>query len=206
MSASLLYCIHMHPLLIKQNELHAEATHLITEVLSPVLREFGEFIVGGSYVYTLLNHPDIDIDVVSPHASREVYAELCKKLLLLPQVSVLKTKDRVAFPHAHRGDRPTGYWIAPRIVYDEHTWTVDIWLQKPESHTGQTCRFAERLAQIGDEERVTILSLKEQLIAEGCYGVGQEFESVHVYDAVLDKGIRSAEELRSSMSKKCFLD
>ncbi len=187
----------MHPLLTKQNELHAEATQLITEILNPTLAEFGEVTIGGSYVYKLLNYPDVDIDVVSPHASREMYAELCKKLLLLPQVSVLKTKDRVAFPHEHRGDRPTGYWIAPHIVYGEHTWTVDIWFLKPEHYTGKTARYAERLNQIGDEDRIVILSLKEQLIAEGCYGVGKEFESIHIYDAVLDKGVRSVEELRS---------
>ena len=56
----------MHPLLQRQESLHKEATRLLDEVVYPILNKFGEVKIGGSYVYQLLNHPDIDLDVVTP--------------------------------------------------------------------------------------------------------------------------------------------
>ncbi len=110
----------MHQLLIRQEALHKEATELLDEIIYPLLKQFGDVGTGGSYVYELLNHPDIDLDVVTPNLTKGLFADLCRALLSLETVSGFRANDRVNFPHSHPGDRPTGYWIAPEINFGEN--------------------------------------------------------------------------------------
>ena len=187
----------MHPLIQKQEQLHAEATKLLEELIYPILEDFGKMNVGGSYAYKLLNHPDIDIDVVNPELSKEMYAKLCAKLIEITSVSRFKTTDRVNFPHAHGDQRPTGYWIAPDIVFGDNVWNLDIWFQKPEWYTGNTNSYEEKLASIGDEQKIAILSLKEELINSGNYGIGRKFQSADVYDGVLDANVKTVSDLEA---------
>ena len=192
----------MHPLRVKQEILHREATELLDTVIYPVLNQFGEVGIGGSYVYELLSHPDIDLDVVNPELTKEMYADLCAKFIALEEVSNFRTSDRVNSPHSHPGDRPTGYWIAPEINFGENVWQLDIWFQIPEWNTGNTNSYKEKLANLNDKQKISILSLKEELMTNGIYGVGKEFQSVDVYDAVLKDNIETVAQLREYKSSK----
>lgn len=108
----------MHPLLIKQEQLNKEATELLEQVMFPVLEAFGEVVVGGSYVYNLLNHPDIDIDIKNPNLTKEMYVDLCNKLISLSICSGFKTLDRVQYAHDPIAGRPKGYWLCPEVHLD----------------------------------------------------------------------------------------
>lgn len=185
----------MHSLLIKQDELNTEATALLEQIIYPILKEFGEVAVGGSYAYKLLSQPDIDVDIINPNLTKEMYVSLCSKLVSLQEVSKFQTADKVNYSQTQ--GRPKGYWISPTINFRNNVWKMDIWFQKPEWNTGETNRYAEKLTTLSEEGRISILSLKEALVSEGVYGVGKEFQSVDVYDAVL-QGIRTVEELRES--------
>ena len=151
----------MHPLLQKQNELFREATELLNEIIFPVLHDYGEIVVGGSYAYHLLSYPDIDIDIVSDTVSDATYEKLCAKIISLGSVSEFKTLNRADRPLTH--PRPKGYWLAPKIQYGENLWNIDIWLQKPEWHNRNTIKYNEVLKNISDEKHVAILFLKEEL-------------------------------------------
>lgn len=186
----------MHPLLQKQEELHAEAARLLNEVVFPIVQQYGTVTVGGSYLYKLLSYPDIDIDIVYTDLVKEMYVTLCKEFLSHDAVSSLKTADRVTYPHAHNSGRPMGYWLAPGIHYGGNVWNIDIWLQKPEWYTGDTARFAVQCATLNDEKRITVLSLKEELRKQGIYGIGKEFQSVDVYEAVINADAETMENLR----------
>lgn len=186
----------MHPLLEKQQKLHSEASQLLQEIVLPTLEDFGEAKIGGSYAFQLLNHPDIDIDLINPDLSKEMYSELCKRFISLSGTSRFKTTDRVNFPHNHPGNRPTGYWIAPNIHYGKHIWNLDIWFQKPEWYTGKTNAFLEKMSNITDEQKILILSMKEEAQAKNIYGVSKEFRSVDIYDGVLLKNIKTLADLR----------
>jgi len=107
-----------------------------------------------------------------------------------------KVKVWLTCPETHEGDRPTGYWISPEINFGEHVWELDIWLQIPQWNTGNTEQYATALKDITDEQKVTILSLKETLMKNGIYGVGKEFVSVDVYDGVLNAGVTDVSALR----------
>lgn len=187
----------MHPLLQKQQDLHEEATELLERVLLPILNKYGEVTVGGSYAYELLNHPDLDIDILNVDASKDLFAQICAELIALSATAKFKSGDRVNFPHTHPGERPFGYWISPDINFGINNWKIDIWLQKPEWHTGNTNRYSDELLKIDEEKRITILSLKEELIKHNSYGVGKEFISVDVYEGVLRDNVKTVNELRS---------
>jgi len=192
----------MHPLLIKQEELHNEASTLLEETLLPILSQYGVASVGGSYSYKLLNYPDLDIDIVSEDISKELFAKLSGELIKLDFTSKFKSGDRVNFPHTHSGKRPFGYWVSPDINFGNNVWKIDIWMQKPEWHTGATNRYEEIFLNLSAEKRVTILSLKEELIERNLYGVGKEFVSVDVYEGVLQADTKTVEELRNFIPTK----
>ena len=81
-------------------------------------------------------------------------------------------------------------------------WKIDIWLQKPESYTGDTHKYASELLSLEDDKRITILSLKEELFNKGMYGVGKEFLSVDVYEGVLRGNVITIDELQDFMSSR----
>lgn len=167
------------------------------QVVYPILKQFGEVSVGGSYVYQLLSHPDIDLDVVNPNLTKKMCAELCSRFIELNSVSKFRTNDKVHFPHTYPGERPTGYWIAPHIHFGDNIWSLDIWFQIPEWNTGETNSYKQKLASISDAQKISILSLKEELVRSGVYGVGKEYLSVDVYDAVLNADVSTVSELKA---------
>jgi len=197
----------MHPLLQKQNDLHSEASILLEKTLLPILEQYGKVSVGGSYSYKLLNYPDLDIDIVSEEISKDVFATLSGELIKLDYTSKFKSADRVHYPHTpsakrhtYSAKRPFGYWVSPDINFGDNVWKLDIWLQKPEWYTGDTNRYAEELLIISDEQRIVILSLKEELIEKNLYGVGKEFLSEDVYEGVLRGNAKTIEELRNFLT------
>lgn len=190
----------MHPLLQKQNVLHSEASLLLEKTLLPILEQYGKVSVGGSYSYELLNYPDLDIDVVSEDVSKDLFAKLSGELIKLDYTSKFKSGDRVNYPHTHTGKRPFGYWVSPDINFGDNIWKLDIWLQKPEWYTGDTNRFAKKLVTLSDEQRIAILSLKEELIEKNLYGIEKEFISVDVYEGVLRSDIKTIDELRNFLA------
>ncbi len=187
--------MHMHPLLQTQQLLHDEATLIIESLLLPILTPYGDVTIGGSYAYQLLSHPDIDIDLVSEVADKTMFAQIVAQLIALPHTSKCTTGDRVNFPHQHPGTRPTGFWISPELHWDDRVWKLDIWLQRPAWHTGQTNHYQNALRTVDDATRVTILSLKEELRAAGRYGVGKDFCSADVYEGVLKGNVTSVSDL-----------
>lgn len=199
-SFDILLC--MHPLLQKQNALHDEASLLLEQILLPILEQYGKVLVGGSYSYKLLNYPDLDIDIVSEDVSKDLFSKLSGELIKLDYTSKFKSGDRVNYPHTHSEKRPFGYWVSPDINFVDNVWKLDIWLQKPEWHTGDTTRYAEELLNISDEQRIAILLLKEKLIGKNLYGVGKEFISVDVYDGVLRGDIKTIDELRNFLTTR----
>lgn len=186
----------METLLERQDRLHSEATRLLETVLLPLLSKYGTAIVGGSYLYRLMYQPDIDIDVVSAELSKEDFAHLCAEILLVDGVMKLRTSDKVSFQQADTS-RPTGYWVCPTIQYEDTEWTIDIWLQRPEWHTGDTTRFKDAFQNTPDEMRNTILTLKAALIDADMYRVRKEFQSVDVYASVLGHDVHTVGELRA---------
>jgi hypothetical protein len=187
----------MHPLLEKRDALCAEATELLDTILLPLLNEYGKVTIGGSYTYNLMSWPDIDLIIQSEDVSKEKYIELCTRLLACDEMSKFTTTDRVQFGRMIKTGQQTGYWIGLRFVYKKTDWSIDMWFMKPEWNADTTHEYKEKLADLDDETRVTILTLKNELLEKGLYGVSKEFQSVDVYNAVLEKGAKTIEDVRA---------
>lgn len=84
--------------------------------------------------------------------------------------------------------RPKGYWIGLEISFESDTWHFDIWFQHPDWHKDTTSEWVEKLEDITQEQKLAILTLKEELRAKGEYGVGKKYQSVDVYEKVLNAG------------------
>lgn len=82
--------------------------------------------------------------------------------------------------------------------YKEHIWNLDIWFQIPEWNRGNINAYEQKLSELSEEQRITVLKLKEVLLNEGTYGVGKEFLSVDVYNGVLDHDVKTVAELRAN--------
>lgn len=186
----------MHPLLEKQDTLRDEATELLDTVLLPILSDYGEVTIGGSYIYNLMSWPDIDLSIQSEDVTKEKYIELCTRLLACDEMSKFTTTDRVQFGRMIKTGQQKGYWIGLRFVYKETDWSIDMWFIKPEWNADTTHEYKKRLEDLNDETRITILSLKNELLEKGLYGVSKEFQSVDVYNAVLEHGAKTIEDIR----------
>lgn len=184
----------MNDLLSRASVLHTKATALLEALhVRELFAPYGEVVIGGSYLYNLMTHPDIDVSIINKATSKESCAELVKKLAALKVVKSLKVIDRVHHPRSHDPARPTGYYIGLIIPFKEEEWNVDIWLQQPEWHTDQSLQLAQELMNISMEQRLAILSIKSTLRARDEYGVNKKYQSVDVYRSVLDHGTLSAE-------------
>ena len=187
----------MHPLLEQQDKFHTEAKSLLEEVLLPILNAYGKVTVGGSYVYELMSWPDIDLGIQREDVSKEKYIELCTKLLALNEISKFTTTDRVQYERMIKTGQQKGYWIGLRFVYKETEWNIDMWFMKPEWNADTTPEYSAKLARLDEETRITILTLKNELLERGLYGVSKEFQSVDVYNAVLENGAKTVEDIRT---------
>jgi len=108
------------------------------------------------------------------------------KLATLPSIRKTKTSDRVNHTHA-REKGIQGYWIGLEVNFENTIWNLDIWYQKPEWQNDKTSEWLEKFSVLANEQRASILRMKEELRAQGRYGVGKEFVAVDVYRAVLEK-------------------
>jgi len=92
---------------------------------------------------------------------------------------------RVA-PPTRRENAPPG---------DPSVWKLDIWTGRAEEFAKQTgARRQVWVEAMNEEARSHILALKEALCQDPAYR--KSLLSVHVYEAVLERGIRGLEEFR----------
>lgn len=135
----------MHSLLEKQEALHNAASALLETYILPIATKYGTCEVGGSYLYGLLNFPDVDVDIVNPDLTKELHTELCAEFIALDVVSEFETVDRVHYPHGNPGIRPRGYWLCPTIRHGEYRFTVDIWFQAQKNPVSNSSSYTQRL-------------------------------------------------------------
>ncbi len=173
-------------LLFQQQELQAAGKQLLdTSRIKEILSTYGAITEGGSYVYGLMTYPDIDLGVITDEPTKELFDSMVAELTAHAGVCTVKTSDRVNEEHEIK-KAIKGYWVGFDIDFADTLWHLDIWYQKPEWRNDKTAEWVERFSMLSPEKRIAILRMKEQLRAEGRYGIGKEFVGVDVYKAVLD--------------------
>lgn len=156
----------------------------VVETLSP----YGKVSIGGSYALDLMYGPDIDITVECKNP-REASAECLNSFVKDSKFQKYEYGDFVKHP---RENRPAGYIVNLRNVFDDRMWEVEIWFfesinREDEEYIGEINR------QLTDELRERILLIKNQ--REEKKITKHILSSVKIYDAVLNNGAKSIDDI-----------
>lgn len=178
----------------EQARLRSQADKMIAETqIMDVFAKHGQLsTIGGSYQYELMMYPDLDIGLTAEVVTKQDFANLLADLAAHPAVRGLQTADTINFNLSKR-PMPKGYWIGVDIPYGDDRWGIDCWLQQPNWGTEQKDgNYANRLMNLDQQGKDVILAIKYHLILNGTYG--KHYLSNDVYDAVLERGVRSVED------------
>lgn len=177
--------------------LYQEAEGVLEEShIEATLREFGEVSLGGSYVYRTMVDRDIDFDVTlapGDELTLNLRSTIAARFAVTPSLRNLKMADIHRFPEgsAHAID---GVWFGLTLISSitKERWNVDIWFVTPGGVVEEDKELTQRLHNLSDEERTTIIALKQAALNAGVKEKGST--SVKIYEAVLRKGVKTYEE------------
>lgn len=163
--------------------------------IEDIFSKYGEYQgIGGSYKYGLMVYPDLDTGIITETVTKEEINSLVSDLLNNLFVRSLNCVNNVDFP-SKSGNRPKGYWIGLEIPFENDRWGVDFWFQQKEWLQSIDDPYFEKLKDLDQASKDSILNLKYQLIYRGLYG--NKFFSNDVYDAVLRDGPKTIEQFLS---------
>jgi hypothetical protein len=177
----------------EQARLHAQADKMLagTKIMGLLARHGQLSPIEGSYQYGLMMYPDLDVGLLADTVTKQDFADLISDLAKDPAVRGISTADTINFNLSKR-PMPRGYWIGIDIPFENDRWGIDCWLQQPDWGSDQVGDYAERLVQLDQAGKDAVLAIKYELIRNGTYG--KRHQSGHVYDAVLDHGVRTVED------------
>jgi len=182
--------------------LRTEADEMLAQSGIGVILEHGGYHAVGSYQMHTMTWRDLDFErCEEPDWQRhwEVGAQLaetgwCVRLQCIDvyrEAWLAAEPDfgfywglRVADPH-RAGPAPPG---------DPAVWKLDLWTARPEEFAPAVRRRETWASLMTDETRSYVLAIKEAVCMDPEYG--KSLLSVHVYEAVLERGAREVEEFR----------
>jgi hypothetical protein len=161
--------------------------------LQALLREFGEVAMMGSLVSDLMTHPEVDIGVhvgedfsladAARVAGRLAEAAPCRRL-------VIDDQRGGASPGERRDER---FHLVLECPHEGREWTLDISLFLHDAHANVAAWHRQLRSSLTLSQRLSILTIKSALCHDPAYPGG-----LSIYTAVLEKGVRTVEEYRST--------
>ncbi|MDO8618447.1 MAG: hypothetical protein Q7R49_00720 [Candidatus Daviesbacteria bacterium] len=188
----------MNDLMQQQDLLQKEGYNLLEKCqLIETLEEIGQTSIVGSLQTGLMTWRDIDIEVVVNKIDKEDARKVIDHVINYASRRVdFSIIDNTALIEPHH---PKGLYLGIRYeLATQKTWKIDIWfLDNTDSHANEyTLKLKERLT---DESRQIILDIKSQIDHSPKYA--KEIYSTDIYDAVLDKGVKSLDEFKEYLKK-----
>ncbi|MBD0373184.1 MAG: hypothetical protein ICV60_20255 [Pyrinomonadaceae bacterium] len=175
-------------------ELKREAERLVHECRLPeLLSQYPRWFIGGSYGYDLMCWRDLDIYVLDPEHDLKRCFDVGYQLT--ERLSARKSR----FTN-NVGCEPNGlYWGIKLGDERKGAWKLDVWfldLTGYEQHAAYVAKMKERLTP---ESASAIIAIKEAYWRRPEYR--DTITSDMIYRAVLDEGIRSAEDFERLLRK-----
>lgn len=179
----------------EQSRLQTQADKMLasTKIMDVFARHGRLSAIEGSYLYGLMMYPDLDIGLKADTVTKQDFANLLADLAVHTAVRGLKTADTINFDLS-KHPRPRGYWIGVDIPFENDRWGIDCWLQQSDWGSDQKDDYVDRLMTLDQPAKDAVLAIKYELIRNGSYG--KQYQSSDVYDAVLNRGVRSVEDFR----------
>ena len=180
---------------MNNNELKHEADDLIAACgLAELLAPYPQWFVGGSYSYDLMVWRDLDVYVLDPTHDLKLCFEIALKLTeRLPAWKSRFTNNL--------GSDPNGYYWGLKTG-DERAgaWKLDLWFQDQlgfDAHRDYTASMNKRLTA---QTRKAICAIKEAYWQRDEYR--KTITSDHIYRAVLDDCVRTADEFEHWLAQQ----
>jgi len=180
-------------LLQKQDKLQAQAHEVLQDTkLLAILKEFGKPVIVGSVALGLMVWRDIDLDVeVDNKFSADDLLKIAKRAFSHGKIKDIRIIDNTT---PFEKNRPKSYYLG--IYYQEkgqEKWKVDIRFVKAEDSYAKDY-LKEISSKLTPEKIEAILEIKQAVYQHPEYG--KKFSSVDIYEAVLEKGIKSPDEFK----------
>lgn len=182
----------------QSNEIQKEAVAILqTLSLKPLLSKFGEFKIVGSMSYKLMTWRDIDIDVVFDHDPTDAdFWEILRELFRNKQIRSFTLVDDREIVTANR---PKSIYIGLKFEDEkQEIWKIDIRLiNKKYVATDAIEKLIK--AKLTPEKKQRILEIKSAVDDNPKYH--KEFQSVDIYEAVLENGIENPQDFKKYLTK-----
>lgn len=184
----------MEDLLKRQKELQKEAYEVLDKLdLLNILLIYGKPEIVGSLATGLMTWRDIDLEVVK-EINEEKYWQVVRKIFHTPGYKLTNVVD---FRKSVNPNTPKGLHIGISdydFKKDGNLWKIDIWFLPPRKPNEEN--YNEWIKdKITDENRKIILSIKNTIALNPKYR--KEIFSVHIYNAVIEKGIKNLEGFKT---------
>ncbi len=166
--------------------------------LEKLLSSLGTPHLVGSAALDLMVWPDLDLTVVVKKI------DICMLYTAGMELAKHKNVRQMTF----RND--TGKWNDDPVKYpdgiywgidyrdNQYKWKLDIWFVEDESKQPDLRHLTEILPRLTQETREAIINIKKEWINRPEYG--NKVTSYSIYIAVLDKGVRTIEDFRKTLS------
>jgi len=169
----------------RQEQLQAEARELLTTLRDAL----GDLQPTGSFVSGLMAWRDLDVMLLGgPQLSPSDVLALIAGAAGLPGLTGFDYRDERG-PRSPTGERRDERFHIAMTVY---AWRVDlsIWLHDP--HDNVTAWHRELAGRVTDEQRLTILEIKDVWHRRPEYP--DEVSGFEIYTAVLEHGVRTPDD------------
>jgi hypothetical protein len=149
---------------------------------------FGSPVLVGAVAYDLVVAPDIDMEIFCDELKIEHGFQVLETCALHPRVRKARFSNKLDGPDMGL------YWQLRYLHENGQEWKVDMWSMRRDHPGPYAAALVEPLKQaLTAETRQTILELKEQALRDPLLQCG----SIYIYRAVLDDGIRNAEQFKN---------
>ena len=170
--------------------LRGEATRMLSvSGLGEILRQEG-FVAVGSYTMRTMTWRDLDLDRTAEKPDWNRHWALGARLAKVNWVWRLSCTDTYRQPDS--ADEGLYWGLRLSDPAGGPVWKVDLWTARAEEFARGSPNRGRWAQLLTEEARVRILAIKEAVC--GLPEYRHEMLSVHIYEAVLDGGVRGIEQ------------
>ena len=171
--------------------LRAEADRMLEQSgLGSIIREEG-FKPAGSFTMKVMTWCELDFERSDDKPDLKKHWELGKRFLQNDWVWGLRYLDASRDPHTP-GDEGFYWRLEATNPRGGEIWLIDLWTARQEVFERSAPKRPLWMSKLNDDFRYDILSIKEVVCKLPEYR--KSIHSWHIYEAVLENGIKSVDE------------
>ena len=184
--------------------LRNEASNLLNdEGLLALFQAYGETRVIGSYTLDTMTWRDIDISIKLPDAKDVLlFFKIGEKIAKKYQITKMSFSNHFIrnFPGIDHGL----YW-GIQLLLEEQQWKIDLWGYGETEFEKHMAEFDELHEKLKKADRNAILRIK-QVISQHPNYRGDVYNSMRVYQAVIEDKITSVAQFKKWIKRNCNAD